>query len=88
VKKYCNEAKYLRHQVKTLQSQLCCNDIRINPTSLSSRVASEINNIVKLHYSKYGVKCLGKGIADAVWSFNCLNGIVREPLIATVKQYL
>jgi hypothetical protein len=49
-------------------------------------VAPEIKKVVKLHYSKYyGIKHLGKGIADVVWSPDYLNGIVRELLIAHGK---
>jgi hypothetical protein len=88
VKKYSDEAKYLRRQVKTLRSRLSLTVEESAPTSLSSRVASAINRLVKLHYSKYGIKRLGKEIADAVWSPECLNGILRDPLIGTVKKYL
>ena len=44
-----------------------------------------IDNLVKLHYSRLGIKNLAKGVVDGVW--NCLNGNVRCLLLDVAKRY-
>jgi hypothetical protein len=58
------------------------------PSSLQDGVITALDNLVKKHYFKYGVKRVGSDIAAAVWRADCFNGIVRNHLIILVKKYM
>ena len=49
-------------------------------TTLTDNISQAISNVVLLHYSRYGEKQVGQEIADVVWSYNFMNGVVQDKL--------
>ena len=80
------EKKQLSNRIRYLESQLAESNKkatlveRKSNDNLSDNVNQAITNIVTTHYRRYGEKRIGKEIADVVWSYNFMNGVVRDEL--------
>ena len=61
---------------------------RDDSRSLTESVRDCVTNIVNTHYTRYGEKRIGKEIADVVWSYNFMNGTVRDELFKRARNDL
>ena len=61
---------------------------RDDSRSLTESVRDCVTNIVNTHYTRYGEKRIGKEIADVLWSYNFMNGTVRDELFKRARNDL
>ena len=84
------EIKAQKHQVRDIEEQLQhMQEINDNnkPASLHDGIATTLK-LTNTFCSKYGSERLGREIADAVWSLECLKGVACDHLVRQVKKCL